>query len=92
MHTLVIYDISDDEIRQKAAEACKEAGLVRIQKSAFLGVISSQARKNLRRRLEKILGEADGNIQVFVICDSDMRYREVIGRVVEGEEGGLLIF
>ena len=91
MYTLVIYDISDDLIRQKVAEACKEVGLVRIQKSAFLGIISFQVRKSLKRKLEKILGNAEGNIQLFAICDSDIRYREVIGKVVEGNENGLLI-
>lgn len=86
MHTLVIYDITDDDIRLAVAKACKEAGLARIQKSAFLGVLNSQARKNLRRRLERILGKNKGNIQIFIICDADIRFREIIGEVLVGDE------
>jgi len=46
MYTLVIYDITDDALRLKVAEVCKGFGLVRIQKSAFLGKIDSQRRKS----------------------------------------------
>jgi len=92
MYTLVIYDITDDGIRLKVAEACKEAGLVRIQKSAFLGRIDSQTRKNLKRRLQKILGDGPGNIQFFLICEADMRFREMIGTPTGYEEEGMIIF
>ncbi|MEM2883233.1 MAG: CRISPR-associated endonuclease Cas2 [Nitrososphaerales archaeon] len=47
MFTLVIYDISDDELRMKVAQACKRFGLVRVQKSAFSGRIRSSLRKEL---------------------------------------------
>ena len=92
MYTLVIYDISDDEIRFKVANACKSVGLSRIQKSAFLGVIDSQTRKSLRRRLERILGDSSGNIQIFLICENDMRFRDIIGKIYkEGDEDIMVI-
>lgn len=86
MYTLVIYDITDDNIRFSVARACKEAGLARIQKSAFIGNINSQMRKHLKRRLEAILGNNRGNIQLFLICEADMRFREIIGQIFVGEE------
>jgi len=91
MYTLVIYDITDDDVRMRVAEACMEAGLVRIQKSAFLGRIDSQRRKSLKHRLQRILGDSSGNIQIFLICEADMRLREVIGEPVGSEEEGLMI-
>ena len=90
MYTLVVYDITDDGIRFKVAEACKEAGLVRIQKSAFIGRIDSQRRKNLKHRLKRILGSSPGNIQIFLICEADMRFREIIGEPTDFEEEGLV--
>lgn len=90
MYTLVIYDITEDELRMKTAEACREAGLVRIQKSAFLGAIDSQRRKNLEIRLRKVLGQGRGNIQIFTICEADISNRRVIGEVVEYEEEGVM--
>ncbi|MDW8045651.1 MAG: CRISPR-associated endonuclease Cas2, partial [Nitrososphaerota archaeon] len=32
MQTLIVYDISDDEVRLKVSEACKRFGLARIQR------------------------------------------------------------
>ncbi|MCS7365010.1 MAG: CRISPR-associated endonuclease Cas2 [archaeon GB-1867-035] len=91
MHTLVIYDITDDKIRDRIATACKEAGLTRIQKSAFLGKLNSQQRKNLKNRLKRILGKNKGNIQIFIICDADIKLREIIGEIIEYEEEEILI-
>ena len=33
----VIYDISEDKVRNKISNICKGYGLYRVQKSAFLG-------------------------------------------------------
>ncbi len=90
MYTLVIYDITDDEIRMKAAEACREVGLVRIQKSAFLGIIDSQKRKNLEIKLRRILGQNKGNIQIFTICEADISHRKIIGEFLDYEEEGVM--
>ncbi|MCS7125533.1 MAG: CRISPR-associated endonuclease Cas2 [Aigarchaeota archaeon] len=90
MYTLVIYDITDDEIRLKVAEACKEVGLARIQKSAFIGLIDSQKRKNLKIKLKRILGSSKGNIQFFTICEADIANREIIGEEIEYEEEGIV--
>ncbi|MEM0011366.1 MAG: CRISPR-associated endonuclease Cas2 [Candidatus Bathyarchaeia archaeon] len=83
MQTLVVYDISDDEIRLRVSEACKRFGLARIQRSTFLGYLSSMRRKELAAALRRILGDADGNIQIFVICKADLALREVIGKPFE---------
>lgn len=91
MYTLVIYDITEDDVRLKVAEACKESGLIRIQKSAFLGKINSQRRKNLKHKLQRILGNEAGNIQIFLICEADMRFREMIGQPTGYEEEGMII-
>ena len=83
MQTLIVYDISDDEIRLRVSEACKRFGLARIQRSTFLGYLSSMRRKELAAALRRILGDADGNIQIFVICRADLALREVIGKPFE---------
>ena len=92
MHTLVIYDITDDKIRSRIAEECLAHGLTRIQKSAFIGVITNQVRKSLIRRMEKILGDNRGNIQIFIICENDMRFRKIISRGDYSPEEGDILF
>ena len=85
MKTLVIYDISDDNLRNAVSEVCKNFGLLRIQKSAFMGNLTSSRRKELRDKLKEVLGDANGNIQLFVICQADMALREIIGKEISEE-------
>jgi len=92
MHTLIIYDITDDKIRSRVSDECIAHGLTRIQKSAFIGVINNQVRKSLIKKLEKILGENRGNIQIFLICDNDIRFRKVISSGDYSPEEGDILF
>ena len=92
MKTLVIYDITDDRIRNTISEICKNFGLSRIQKSAFLGSLTSSRRKELSTKLRNALGSEKGNIQIFVICEADLSLREIIGEEFkEKEEEGLVV-
>lgn len=91
MHTLVIYDITDDKIRGRVAAICKASGLTRIQKSAFLGKLNSQQRKNLKNKLKRTLGKNRGNIQIFIICNADMKLREIIGEVITYEDEEIIV-
>jgi len=92
MMTLVIYDISDDEVRLRVSKVCKRFGLSRIQRSAFLGELTSSKRKELALKLRRTLGGRKGNIQIFIICRSDFAMREIIGKQeFEGDEQDVLI-
>lgn len=91
MHTLVIYDITDDNLRQSVSDACKRFGLVRVQKSAFLGLIPSSARKDLIVLLRRLLGESSGNIQVYVLCRADFSMRIEMGKSFEEAESEFLV-
>ncbi len=84
MQTLVIYDIPDDKIRNKISEACKDYGLERIQYSSFLGDINHNRRDELCQRLRRTLGKNEGNIQLYPLCDKDLKLKKEI--VNAGEE------
>lgn len=86
MITLVIYDIPNDKIRNKIGEACKDYGLERIQYSAFLGEINRNLREELFLRLRRTVGNNEGNIQMFPICDKDVRLKKTILNAPKGEE------
>lgn len=73
MVTLVLYDVPDDRIRLRLSEVCKDYGLQRTQYSAFVGALSHARRHALQHRLRQTLGEKEGNIQVWAICDKDCR-------------------
>ena len=78
MNTLVIYDITEDKIRNKVAEVCKDYGLTRIQWSAFLGELSNNHREELYSKLIKTLKDNAGNIQIFPICSKDILLKKEI--------------
>jgi len=92
LKTLVIYDISDDQRRLKVSEACKNFGLARIQRSAFLGSLTPARRKELIAVLRRLISEEEDNLQVFVICEPDLALRVVLGKEFREEEAeGVLI-
>ncbi|RJQ27283.1 MAG: CRISPR-associated endonuclease Cas2 [Peptococcaceae bacterium] len=85
MQTLVIYDIVEDKIRNRVAEACKDYGLTRIQWSAFSGNLNYNRRQELYLRLRRTLGKSEGNIQIYPICDKDLQLKKEID-ITSGEK------
>lgn len=72
MVTLVIYDIPDDRIRQRAATACLDAGLARIQYSAFIGALNTNRRRELFLKLRRVLGQHPGNVRLYPIGQKEL--------------------
>ncbi|MCL6451019.1 MAG: CRISPR-associated endonuclease Cas2 [Acetobacteraceae bacterium] len=88
MQTLVIYDIRDDRLRNRIAEACKDYGLLRVQWSAFLGDLNHNRRQELEQRLRRALGRKPGNIQLYPLCEHDAGLRvEIAGAAAPGAGG-----
>jgi CRISPR-associated protein Cas2 len=69
--TFVIYDIEDDRVRGRVANACKDYGLERIQYSAFRGALDASRRSELTARLADTLGDEAGRIMVLPVCEKD---------------------
>jgi CRISPR-associated protein Cas2 len=69
----VIYDISEDRPRGKVAKLCKEAGLYRVQKSAFLGTIERSRLDELSLHIDEYLDEEVDSIYIFPMCQPDFQ-------------------
>ena len=69
--TYVVYDIEDDRVRGRVANACKDYGLERIQYSAFRGQLDASRRNELATRLADTLGRDNGRILVLPVCERD---------------------
>jgi CRISPR-associated protein Cas2 len=72
LRTFVIYDIVDDRLRTKIADACLDFGLVRVQYSAFAGALNRNKREELFLRLRDTLGDDVGKILVQPVCQKDV--------------------
>jgi CRISPR-associated protein Cas2 len=75
MICLLVYDIAHDGARTRIAEACLDYGLQRIQYSAFLGELSRAHQEELFRKVRKHLGKRPGKVQLFPVCEKDLRLR-----------------
>ncbi len=76
VNTLVIYDIVEDKARTKVAEICKDYGLARIQWSAFFGKTNRNRREEMLMKFQDALEDSEGDVQMYVICEKDMRLRK----------------
>lgn len=72
---LVVYDIVNDRIRSKVADACLDYGLDRIQFSAFAGELSRNHQQELMLKIKRLLGDSAGTITLVPICDKDWKSR-----------------
>ncbi|RLC95737.1 MAG: CRISPR-associated endonuclease Cas2 [Chloroflexi bacterium] len=84
MISLVIYDIPEDKLRAKVADICLDYGLDRIQYSAFLGELNHNRREELLQKVRRQIGKKEANVQLFPICDKDLRLRKEV--VVRGSD------
>jgi CRISPR-associated protein Cas2 len=86
----LIYDISDNCIRTRTSEKCKDYGLFRVQKSAFFGDIKPEAVKHLSQDIEEILerdaGSEEDSVLIIPSCRACMQKKIVIGKGFDMEQ------
>jgi CRISPR-associated protein Cas2 len=82
-----VYDIEDDRIRLRIANACKDYGLERVQYSAFSGSLDSSSRSELFARLSDTLGQEIGKVLVLSVCEKDAQAKREIVNQPEGRDG-----
>jgi len=75
----VVYDIVNDRVRTKVAKTCKNYGLYRVQKSAFLGDINRNQIDELVLRCKEITNEEKDSIYIFPMCEDDFKKVRMIG-------------
>ncbi len=89
LYVLVIYDISDDNLRTQIAQFLKSKGLKRIQRSAFLGPATPSLIREVEAGIRRLVRGYEGvNIQIFTLTPASYRSRVVIGDLKYDEEEG----
>ena len=78
--TWVVYDIVNDKIRTKIAKECKKAGLIRVQKSVFLGKLESSRFDELSEKCLDLIDEETDSVYLFPFCQEDFRNIRVHGQ------------
>jgi len=90
--TLVIYDITDDDLRLKVAKYLKQKGLRRIQKSAFAGPLTNAQRADVIAGLSRIIrGRDKVNIQIYPLTQASFNQRISLGVEIDYEKEDVVI-
>jgi len=76
----VVYDIRADQRRNKVAKVCKQYGLLRVQKSVFLGRLERNRFDELAERCLDLIDEDTDSVYLFPFCQEDFRQVKVLGQ------------
>jgi CRISPR-associated protein Cas2 len=80
----VIYDITGNALRGKVAARCKNYGLRRVQKSAFLGPLTRNRAEMLAIELRDLVtGTGEQCIFIIPSCKSCFGAKDIIGHFDE---------
>lgn len=79
----IIYDIVDNKTRTKIAKACKNKGLYRVQKSAFLGKLNKNQIDELRTISEDIISPEIDSVYIFPMCEGDFKNVILLGQAFD---------
>ncbi len=76
----ILYDIVDDKVRNRVAKACKKYGLIRVQKSVFLGKMKLSRFDELGELCYSLIDEKVDSVYLFPFCQEDFRRVRVLGQ------------
>lgn len=85
MLTWVIYDITDDKTRSKVSKTCKNKGLYRVQKSAFLGTLNKNQIDELKMICEDVINPDSDSVYIFPMCEDDFKKVKLLGNGFDKE-------
>ncbi len=70
MLTWVIYDITENRIRDRVAKICKSFGLYRVQKSVFLGTLNSNQFDSIYTICKDLIDFTTDSVFFFPLCEN----------------------
>jgi len=76
----ILYDVTEDKIRSSVSKACKKAGLIRVQKSVFLGRMEKSRFDELAQRCNDLIDKSTDSVYLFPFCQEDFRQVKVLGQ------------
>jgi CRISPR-associated protein Cas2 len=79
----LIYDIADDKTRNRVAKACKDKGLYRVQKSAFLGKLNNNQLDELALICQERIDKDKDSVYIFPMCNDDFRKVKLLGQAFD---------
>ena len=85
MLTWVVYDITENKIRNRIVKLCKGYGLYRVQKSVFLGDLNKNQLDSLALESEHIIDTTTDSTYVFPMCEDCFGKIKLLGKAFDKE-------
>jgi len=76
----VMYDITKNKPRNKVSRLCKKFGLIRVQKSIFLGKLDTNRFDELAEHFHDLIDDDTDSVYLFPFCQEDFRRIQVLGQ------------
>lgn len=83
MITWILYDIAVDRARNKTAKYCKQAGLYRVQYSAFLGDLDAHQRDTLALQIGSEIDEAVDKVYILPMSKDELQNAVLLGQAFD---------
>ena len=81
----VIYDITENRVRQKVSDRCKSYGLYRVQKSVFLGDLNTNDRDSLGLECEELIDIEHDSVYIFPMDEQSFKKVQLLGQAFDKE-------
>lgn len=79
----ILYDISNDNARNKVAKYCKQAGLYRVQYSVFLGKLEYNDQDSLRLQIESQINPDEDKVYIFPMSKHTLQHTVLLGQAFD---------
>jgi CRISPR-associated protein Cas2 len=76
----IMYDIVSNKTRNRVAKKCKKYGMIRVQKSIFLGRLDINRFDELTEICLDEIDEETDSVYLFPFCQEDFRRIQVLGQ------------
>ena len=83
MLTWVVYDITENKIRNRVVKLCKGYGLYRVQKSVFIGDLNKNQLDSLVLESEEIIDTSIDSTYIFPMCSDCFTKIKLLGKAFD---------
>lgn len=77
----VIYDISENKVRSRIANFCKDYGLERVQESAFLGNLTKNKAEMLALEIKRFVNEKQDKVFIVPAGKDEFVKKIILGQL-----------
>ncbi len=88
---MVVYDITDDRLRERVALTLMEYGFSRMQKSVFIGDVGRNMAEMLAIELRKLVEGSPCDVRIIPVCVRCCENIIIVARLAEVAEEEVVV-